>query len=219
MANFEKAVILCRPDFSTNIGAVCRAMANTGLSDLRIIGNKLDYDENEVLRLAIHADYIWKNAKFFDDGADSVSIAGADCSALAGTTRRVGKKRKSYGETPEDLCSNLHRFYGGRLGIVFGNERTGLTDKELLQCTFSINIPADKNFGSYNLSHAVLILGYSLFIAENNNTVDNSIIKTDKASLEKIRNASEQICSNLFSLGMFQHGGKEENEEFFTRLL
>lgn len=219
--HFETCVILCRPESSMNIGAVCRVMANTGLSDLRIIcpenGNKNNYNEDEVLRLALSADYIWKNAQFFPHSAESVAAAGADCSALAGTTRRIGQKRNNYGETPEELCSNLDRFYGGRLGLVFGNERTGLTGKELAQCTFSINIPSDETFGSYNLSHAVLILTYSLFIGKKN--ISEKILEKPKASLQKIRNTSKEICAYLSALGMFKTGGRFENEGFFVKLL
>ncbi len=219
--NFETTVILCRPESSMNIGAVCRVMANTGVSDLRIIcpenGDKRNYNEDDVLRLALNADYIWKNAKFFPHSSESVAIAGADCSALAGTTRRIGQKRKNCGETPEELCSNLERFYGGRLGLVFGNERTGLTDKELAQCTFSVNIPADEKFGSYNLSHAVLILTYSIF-AGKKNISPKGLIKP-KASLQKIRSTAQEICTHLADLGMFKTGGRLENEDFFTKLL
>lgn len=219
--NFETTVILCRPESSMNIGAVCRVMANTGLSDLRIIcpenGNKHNYNEDEVLRLALNADYIWKNATFFSHSTESIALAGADCSALAGTTRRIGQKRNICGETPEEFCTHLDRFYGGRLGLVFGNERTGLTDNELAQCTSSVNIPSDEQFGSYNLSHAVLILTYTLFIGKKN--IREKTLTKPKASLQKIRSISKEICTHLSDLGMFKAGGRLENEAFFTKLL
>ena len=67
------AVILCRPEISRNIGAVCRSMANNNCSDLRIIGNKKDYDEEEILRLAIHAGTIWQQARFFEPSIMALS--------------------------------------------------------------------------------------------------------------------------------------------------
>ena len=169
--NFEKTIILCRPETSANIGAVCRVMANTGFSDLRITGNKEDYDETEVLKLALHASHVWKNAHFYPPTIEGLKEAASDCSTLIGTSRRTGHKRKDLGMSPEDLCLDLKRFYGGRLGLVFGNERTGLTDEEINLCSFSVNIPAEEDFGSYNLSHAVLILCYSMYIAEKGNTL------------------------------------------------
>ena len=47
-------IVLCRPEESRNIGSVCRAMANSGLSKLRIVGRREDYDDEKVRVLAIH---------------------------------------------------------------------------------------------------------------------------------------------------------------------
>lgn len=194
-------------------------MANTGLNDLRITGKKEDYDETEVLKLALHASHIWKNARFYPPSVEGLKEAGADCSALAGTSRRTGHKRKNLGMSPEELCLNLKNFYGGRLGLVFGNERTGLTDEELNICSFSVNIPAEEDYGSYNLSHAVLVLCYSLYIAEKGNKPEEKNIHLKKASMKMIQDNAEQICKYLTGLGLFKKGGKKENETFFTELL
>ena len=59
-------IILDHPDESRNIGAACRAMANNDLSELRIVGNKSDYDIEHIHVLAIHAGGIFDNAKFFN---------------------------------------------------------------------------------------------------------------------------------------------------------
>ena len=223
----QKAVILCRPETSANIGAVCRVMANTGLSDLRITGHKEDYDENEIFKLALHSKYIWETARFFPPTAAGLKAASADCSALAGTTRRTGRKRTHTSVSPEELCVNLLRFAGpnGRLGLAFGNERTGLTEEESECCSFSVTIPASADFGSYNLSHAVLIIAYSLFTAE-----ETAVTQTKggqngepcggkRAPLALIRHNSEEICRYLSRLGMFKTGGRHENEAFFANLL
>lgn len=224
--NFEKTIILCRPETGANIGAVCRVMANTAFNDLRITGNKEDYDETEVLKLALHASHIWKKAHFYPPTDAGLKEAAADCSTLIGTSRRTGHKRKDLGISPETLCLDLKRFYGGRLGLVFGNERTGLTDEEINLCSFSVNIPAEEDFGSYNLSHAVLILCYSLYIAEKGNTLaenNNPPIEKNiylkKASMKMIQENSEQICKYLSGLGLFKKGGKKTNETFFIELL
>ena len=91
--NFSNVVIiLCRPEESRNVGAVCRAMANNSLKTLRIVGKKEDFDEERVRILAIHAASIWENAQFFD----SITEASKDCTIVAGTTRRRGKKRGNF---------------------------------------------------------------------------------------------------------------------------
>ena len=82
-------IVLDHPDESRNIGAACRAMANNDISELRIVGNKADYDIEHIHVLAIHAGGIFDKAQFFD----SITDATKDCAICAGTTRRRGKKR------------------------------------------------------------------------------------------------------------------------------
>lgn len=158
-------VVLVRPEESRNVGAVCRAMANSAMHDLRIVGRREDLDDERVRVLAIHAAYIWENARFFD----SVTEATADCSISAGTTRRRGKKRKGKLFLPEEFAANASSITagGGRAAVVFGNERTGLTDEELEECSCGVTIPSSDEFASLNLSHAVQIICYELFRAAN----------------------------------------------------
>ena len=74
-------IILDRPEESRNVGAVCRAMANNGISHLRIVGQKEDYDNERVRILAIHAVSLWEKAEFFS----SITEATSDCTLSAGT--------------------------------------------------------------------------------------------------------------------------------------
>ncbi len=208
------AIILCRPEISRNIGAVCRAMANNDCTDLRIVGNKADYDEQEVLRLAIHAGSIWQHARFFTPSTDGLKEALADCSIAAGTTRRVGEKRKSWGMTPEEFASFSATGGEGLTGIVFGNERTGLTDEELNVCSAAVNIPSSAVFPSLNLSHAVQIVCYTLFRAHSPRKYGYQRIP-----YTEITAMSEHINQYLCTIGLFKHGGKEDNIRFFQEMI
>lgn len=207
-------VILCRPEISRNIGAVCRSMANNNCSDLRIVGNKKDYDEEEILRLAIHAGSIWQQARFFEPSITGLKAAVSDCCIVAGTTRRVGEKRKSWGMTPEDFASFSFNTAEGRTGIVFGNERTGLTDEELNVCSVAVNIPSAADFPSLNLSHAVQIVCYTLFRAYSPRKYGYERIPYTRVSL-----AAEHINNCLCKMGLFKHAGKEDNIRFFQEII
>lgn len=213
----EKVVILVRPESSLNIGAVCRVMANTGLYDLRIVGEKKAYNEEEIIRLAIHAKNIWENAKFFPPNIDGLKGACADCNILAGTTRRIGAKRKTQGISPESFSEVLKTSKIERAAILFGNERTGLTAEELEICSLAVNIPADGNFPSYNLSHAVLIIAYTLFTSGLNNEI--TCDTAQKASFKEAERISVNINKYLKNLGMFRVGGFHDNEIFFTEII
>ena len=104
-------IVLCRPDESRNIGSTCRAMANMGMKNLRIVGKKADYDEEKVKTLAIHAFSIWENAVFFD----SIEEATKDCYVSAGTTRRRGKKRKEWLLTPDEFSTKVNDIENGKV--------------------------------------------------------------------------------------------------------
>lgn len=211
----EKIIVLVRPESSLNIGAVCRVMANTGLNSLRIAGKKEDYNSEEVTRLAIHAKYIWEKTVFFSPSVQGLKEACADCNILIGTTKRIGAKRKTQGITPENLADFLQDYGTGKAAIIFGNERTGLTDEELKVCSIAVNIPADKSFGSYNLSHAVLIIAYTLFISASK----TKTLYDSKISFEETEKTAESINNYLKELGMFRCGGLEDNKVFLSEII
>lgn len=161
-------IVLDHPDESRNIGAACRAMANNDIKDLRIVGKADDYDLEHIHVLAIHAGYIFDNARFYD----SIQQATSDCILCAGTTRRRGKKRGKL-FLPEEFAKKAGET-SGKVAIVFGNERTGLTDEQLVQCNVGVTIPSSDDFGSLNLSHAVQIMCYHCFrqnLEDNNKVV------------------------------------------------
>ncbi len=204
-------IVLDHPDEARNIGAACRAMANNDIKELRIVGKREDYDVEKVHVLAIHAAYIFDNAKFYDD----IIAATADCSLSAGTTRRRGKNRKGKLLLPEEFAEIAEN---GKVAVIFGNERTGLTDEQLDMCTLGVAIPSSKEFGSLNLSHAVQIICYHLF---RQNMKDSG--KTDAGytplSLERLDKTVGNITDNLQKIGFFKLAGRPDMERFWRSLL
>lgn len=207
-------IILCRPEESRNVGAVCRAMANNGLKTLRIVGKKSDFDEERVRILAIHAADIWERAEFFD----SITDAAKDCVLCAGTTRRRGKKRGKL-LLPEELADTASSItQNGKAAIVFGNERTGLEEEELDECTMGVTIPSDEGFASLNLSHAVQIIAYHIYrksLSEENRISSGSV----PVSLERLNKTVCGIADNLQKIGFFKVAGRADMEKFWTDVL
>ena len=228
----EIIVILCRAETSLNVGAVCRVMANTDLSVLRIVGNKNTYNETEVLTLALHARYIWDEANFFPPTLEGLKNATSDCNAVFATTRRVGVKRKNQGLSVSEFVHLSKKENFKKIAIVFGNERTGLTDEEVSVCSHAINISSSKNYPSYNLSHAVLIIAYSLFMEKEKtqSTKDEKIIpllkwKNNNEEKREIItfNTSCEIASNITSkleeMGLYRKGGKKDCNIFLSQMM
>ena len=208
-------VILDHPEECRNIGAACRAMANNNITHLRIVGKKEDYDEEKIRVLAIHAAYIYENAQFFD----SIKSASADCTAAAGTTRRRGKKRKGKLLLPEEFSEfadtlTADSSCGANIAVVFGNERTGLTDEQLAECTLGVTIPSSDDFASLNLSHAVQIICYHLF---RKNT--GKISGYTPLPLSRIDKTVVKIADSLQKIGFFSVTGRPDMESFWRSVL
>lgn len=247
------SIVLDHPDEPRNIGAACRAMANSDIKDLRIVGKKEDYDVEKVHILAIHAAYIFDNARFYNN----INEATADCALSAGTTRRRGKNRGRL-ILPEEFAEEADRITGssenieqseqrgqtstvagrektaaigdasqegqnskaegGRVAIVFGNERTGLTDDQLDMCTLGVTIPTSDEFGSLNLSHAVQILCYHMF-RQNLENNHKDYRGYTPVTLERIDGAVKCVTDNLQKIGFFKMPGREDMEEYWRSLL
>ena len=211
-------VVLSRPEESRNIGAVCRAMANSGIKNLRIVCDPATIDVERVHILAIHAAYIFDNATFYS----SITEATSDCVTVAGTTRRRGKKRKGKLLLPEefaDLASRLtgkesRKDDGGKVAVVFGNERTGLTDEEVEECNMGVTIPSCHEFASLNLSHAVQVICYHLF--RNTQKDKTGYTPIDRKRLDQ---TVTEIADDLQKIGFFKVTGRKDMEHFWKGIL
>ena len=211
-------VVLDHPGEARNVGAVCRAMANSGIPHLRIVGAESGYDAEKVRTLAIHATPIYEQAEFFTTLADAV----ADCTLAAGTTRRRGKKRKGKLLLPEEfseLADGItgqkdEAMDGANVAVVFGNERTGLTDEQLMACTVGVTIPSCPDFASLNLSHAVQIVCYHLFRQNCGKLAGYTPLP-----LERIDKTVASITDNLQKIGFFSVTGRSDMERFWRSVL
>lgn len=184
--------------------------------DLRIIGNKDDFNDTQVRTLALHAADIWESARFFEPTPDGLSDAMTDCTVSAGTTRRMGQKRKSWGMTPEQFAQSMIDAGAGKIGIVFGNERTGLTDEELDRCSLAINIPTSEEFPSLNLSHAVQIVTYALYRAYDGRSRGYRAITADR-----LATVCTSVSESIDKIGLFRktrEGVRAENDRFLASI-
>lgn len=189
-------------------------MKNMSCHDLRIVGTKEDYNDSQVRTLALHAADVWEGARFFEPTCDGLSRALADCTVSAGTTRRMGAKRKSWGMTPEQFAAQTLEAGAGMVGIVFGNERTGLTDEELDRCALAVNIPTSDEFPSLNLSHAVQLVTYAMFRAHDGHSRGYAAI-----SGERVAELCAAVSESIDLVGLFKKtrpGVREENDRFLA---
>jgi tRNA/rRNA methyltransferase/tRNA (cytidine32/uridine32-2'-O)-methyltransferase len=111
------------------------------------------------------------------------------------------------------------------VALVFGNERTGLEDAELNLCTIASHIPVSDAFPSLNLSHAVQIYAYELFLAfgetADGGPSSKSLVKGEWVPLERaaVDELTADITSTLADLGFYRHPGREEQTRFLLDLI
>jgi TrmH family RNA methyltransferase len=150
------SVILSRPENPENIGLVARNMKNTGFFDLRLVG--ISSLEKKTFVTAVHAKNILENARFYTSVADAVKNVDV---VFAGTA----KARKNFLLLPlEEALNKMSDFTRAtKIGLLFGNERTGLTSEELIHSNFRFTIPRAGNQPPYNLASAVLVTLFGIF--------------------------------------------------------
>ncbi len=158
--------ILCTIDIvlvgtlnSGNVGSVARAMANMGLSSLILVSPRCKIDAQSYA-MATHGDDILRSARTLTSLRDAI----AQDVYVFGTTARSRRWRDSI--DPRELGGRAAQHArGGRVAIVFGPEDMGLSNDELELCNEVVGIPTAEGASSLNVSHAVLLVCYELFMA------------------------------------------------------
>jgi len=153
-------IVLVSPLYGGNVGAVCRAMANMGCSELAIAAPR-PLDDGEGRMMACHAAPLFARRREFPDLRSAV----ADCIAVAGTSARGGLYRRHARTLREWAPETLALAERGRVALVFGPEDNGLSNEDLALCTQLIQIPTTREYTSLNLAQAVMVCCYELFTA------------------------------------------------------
>lgn len=143
-----------------NIGAAARAIKNMCLSDLALV-NPQQFPHADATARASGADDLLQRATVFA----SLDEAVADCHVVVGASARLRKLRWPQLDPRE--CAQLLRREAGRgtVAVVFGRERTGLTNEELERCHYLVHIPCNPDYSSLNVAAAVQVIAYELMMA------------------------------------------------------
>ncbi|MFP4098149.1 MAG: RNA methyltransferase [Alphaproteobacteria bacterium] len=147
------AIILCRPQMGENIGATARAMLNLNLTDLRIIAPRDSWPNERANATASGALELMPPVKIYD----TLQKAIKDLHFCLATTARQRDMVKPVYE-PDTGIRKLQQY--DKTGIIFGAERTGLTNEEISLCQAILTFPTNPDFSSLNLSQSVLLTAY-----------------------------------------------------------
>lgn len=159
-------VVLIHTTHPGNIGATARAMKVMGLSDLQLVG-PVPFPNADATAMASGADDVLQHATVHDSLEDAL----AGCTLVMGTSARLRSlpmpqmDARRAAEAAMEEVGNGEAHDAGRVAILFGRERYGLTNEEMQRCHQLVHIPANPDYASLNLAQAVQVLAYELRMA------------------------------------------------------
>ena len=192
-------IVLVNTQLPENLGATARCMLNFRFEKLRVINPKFSLDNEKIIPVCAGADKVIKKVKVFENFSDLIK----DFNYVIGASNRVRSQKKSeinFKKIKEIILKNY------KVAIVFGPEKSGLDNEDLSLCDYTIRISSNQNFSSLNLSHAVAVVCYNLFILLSNKEnlhkkklIENIAKKNELFSFYKILEKSLDR-SNFFNV-------------------
>lgn len=151
------SIVLKRPRYPENIGAVARAMRNMGLEHL-IVVDPQNCDLSRILKMATHAAIeVIEQMQVYED----LKTALEPLNYVVGTTARLGGQRQLVGSAAGLAQKLVPLSENNRVALLFGPEDRGLTNEDIRLCHELVNIPTAE-FSSLNLAQAVMVMCYEL---------------------------------------------------------
>lgn len=208
-------VILVHPQMGENIGAAARAMANFGLSELRLVAPRDGWPNPAAEAMAAHATHIISNAKVYSTTEEAV----ADIELLLATTARPRDMEKPV-MTPREAMGQALNV--GKVGLMFGPERTGLVNEDIVRAGAIINIPVNPDYASLNIAQALVITAYEWFVASGGGVLPPTGEGNPPATMQEVEGFLGHLEALLNKANFYQVAHKKERMDqnirnIFTR--
>lgn len=156
------SIVLYKPKYAGNVGSVARAAKNMGITRIVIVGTtELDREAMQQRSTHLAADVLDSIIYF-----DTIEEALGRFNYIVGTTARLGKARGPFVSPRAAAHTIAGLSQKNSIALLFGPEDTGLANDQLRLCHSVVTIPTSREFSSLNLSQAVMILCYEIFVAE-----------------------------------------------------
>ena len=197
----QPSIILVKPQMGENIGSAARAMLNFGLENMRVVAARDGWPSQSAVATASGAGRVLDQARHFSSFHDAVG----DCHFVFATTARGRDLTKPIYDPKKAMKIAFEKISDGqKVGIVFGPERAGLENTEVVRSNALITVPVNPNFSSINLAQTVLLLSYEWFLATDIYKENSSNTrKTSVASILEIEQLSLQYENELEKIGFF----------------
>ncbi|MEL6088760.1 RNA methyltransferase [Bartonella schoenbuchensis] len=202
-------IVLVEPQLPENIGMVARAMANFGLSNLRLVKPREVFPNEKARAAASKADHIIDNALVFNTLYDAI----ADLNYVLGTTARKRCGFKTVRSAVEAAgILRYHESVGHKIGILFGRERWGLKNDEISFADEIVTFPVNPAFASLNIAQAVLLMSYEWMKSGLDDLNDTAFRVAEMKSADKatLHGFLSQLENALDSRGYFRPQERKE---------
>ncbi|MGQ0566797.1 MAG: RNA methyltransferase [Gemmobacter sp.] len=193
--------ILVRPQMGENIGAAARAMLNFGLDRMRIVAPRDGWPNPRAAAVASGAGRVLDHAGIFAD----VPGAIADCDYVFATTAR-GRELVKPVMTPERAMAQARALSaaGSRVGVLFGPERTGLENDDIIPANAIVTVPVNPDFPSLNLGQCALLLAYEWRRLAGGDVAERlELVGGDIANGQEVASLAAHFEERLDSAGFF----------------
>jgi TrmH family RNA methyltransferase len=205
------SVVLVSTRNPLNIGAAARAMSNFGFSSLRVV-HPYESAFREA-RSAVGASQLLANA----EEHTMVASATADCSLVVGTTAVRHRHLQHTVRQLEDGARLIRRrLRTGRVALLFGSEKFGLSNDDLSHCHWLMRIPTREENISMNLGQAVAVCLYELI---RNSKTPRVPEKTPAAPAAEIERITEVLTEALRESGFLDRRTVGDSEQRIRRLV
>lgn len=199
-------MILVGPQMVENIGMAARAMMNCGLTEMRIVNPRDPWPLEEWLQERLYAassgaNEVLDNVKIFASVAEAI----ADLHHVYATMGRKRELIKNWVTARAAAPAMRQRLAEGqRIGVMFGPERTGLLNDDVVLANEILTVPLNPEFASLNLAQAVLVIGYEWY-QSGDATPDKELFlgKTRPAAKEELLNFFDRLEAELETAGFF----------------
>ncbi|HKK99379.1 MAG TPA: RNA methyltransferase [Desulfotignum sp.] len=207
-------IVLKEPQGPLNIGSVCRVMMNFGVSRLRLVNPCKEFRSLEARKMALGTVEILENAAIFPD----LQAALSDIHLTFGTTRRFGKYRKHF-LTPATAARQISASGPDvSCALLLGREDTGLETRDLDLCQRFVTIPTHYAYPSMNLSHALAVLLYEVFLKSGTNDAFHDPKPKQPASGKEMESLYAHMRKTLLDIDFLDPQNPDHLLRTFRRL-
>ena len=201
-------IVLVEPQLGENIGMVARAMANFGLSELRLVSPRDGWPSDKARAAASKADHVIDGAVVYETLEEAI----ADLNFVYATTARMRDGFKPV-RSPIVAARTLKTKYGAgeKVGILFGREKSGLSNEQVALADELVTFPVNPAFASLNIAQAVLLMSYEWMkqSMESEDVTPFAPIEQTPATKEQLFGFYEHLEEALDARGFFRPADKK----------